>query len=96
MPDISPLLGFVSRSFLLHLPLADHHVEHLQPGVEPLARLAAGEDDAPLVVPAQLPQGERAHHLPLVEGHRQVLLVGHDEEGGDALLVLEAQSPVQL
>ena len=94
MPDISPLLGFVSRSFLLHLPLADHHVEHLQPGVEPLARLAAGEDDAPLVVPAQLPQGERAHHLPLVEGHRQVLLVGHDEQWGVRLLVLEGESSV--
>ena len=54
--DNRPLLGFVSRPFLLHLPLADHDVKHLQPGVEPLARLAAGEDDAPLVVPAQLSQ----------------------------------------
>ena len=90
------LLGFVSYSLLHHLCLHDHHVEHLQASVEPLARLGTGDHNAPLLLPAELPQVEGVHHLPLIEGHRQVLLVGHDEEGGDALLVLEAQSPVQL
>ena len=96
MTGNGPLLSFVPRPFLLHLPLADHHVQHLQPGVEPLARLPAGEDDAPLEVPAELPERERRHHLPLVQSHREVLLVGHDQQRGVALMLLEGQSSVEL
>ena len=96
MPDISPLLGFVSRPFLLHLPLHDHHVEHLQTGVEALAHLAAGEDDAPLMVPPELFECQRGDDLSLSQSHGQVLFVSHDQQWRVALLVLEGESSVQL
>ena len=72
MTNNGPLLGFVSRPFFLHLPLHDHHVKHLQTGVEALARLAAGEDDAPLMVPPELSESQRGDDLSLSQSHGQV------------------------
>ena len=91
-----PLLRFVSNPLLQHLLLDNHHVKHLEPGVEALPGLGAGEDDAPLLLPAELLQGERGHHLPLIERHREVLLVGHDEQRGGVLLVLGPESAMEL
>ena len=52
------LLCFVPHSLLPHLLLHDHHVQHLQPGVQALARLGAGQHNPPLLLPSQLPETE--------------------------------------
>ena len=82
-------------------------MQHLQPGVEALARLGAGQHNPPLLLPPQLPEtdnddvaqkrysspeSEGGHHLPLIESHREVLLVGHDQQGRVIFLLLEEKS----
>ena len=49
------LFCFVPHSLLPHLLLHDHHVQHLQPGVQTLARLGAGQHNPPLLLPPQFP-----------------------------------------
>ena len=89
-------------------------MQHLQPGVEALARLGAGQHNPPLLLPPELPvqtimmtmmmwrqagmneycspESEGGDHLPLIESHREVLLVGHDQQGRVTFLLLEEKS----
>ena len=86
------LFRFVSQSFLLHLFLHDHHVEHLEASVKTLAGLGTGEDDAPLLVSPKLSERQGVDHLPLVESHGEVLLVGHDQQWCVILFLLITKS----
>ena len=90
------LFSFVPQSFLLELPLDNHHVKHLQAHIKTLASLGTSQHDPPRLLSTKGLEVQAGDHLALVESHGKVLFVGHDEERSILIVLLIVHGPMQL